>query len=223
MPILTWVEKATMKILSLYFALAIGALIWPVHNAAYAVPAAANQLCGAGASFYKRRLAGDQVDDICQRFAGKVMLIVNTASKCAFTDQYKGLEALYARYRDAGLVVVGFPSNDFGGQEPGSEDQIRDFCVNTYAVKFPMYEKTVVKGSNIDPLYRALIQASDSRPRWNFHKYLVDRNGRVVQSFASSTRPQSEKLVRAIERLLQQRTSMGDVKSKLPAVSSLAQ
>jgi glutathione peroxidase len=212
-----------MRSLLFYFTLAIAAFLWPVHDAAHAASTVANQLCGAGASFSKRRLAGDQVDDICQRFAGKVMLIVNTASKCAFTDQYEGLEALYARYRDEGLVVVGFPSNDFGGQEPGSEDQIRDFCVNTYAVKFPMYEKTVVKGSNIDPLYRALIEASDSRPRWNFHKYLVDREGRVVQTFASSTRPQSEKLVRSIERLLMLKTSLDDVQIKLPRLASLVQ
>jgi glutathione peroxidase len=163
---------------------------------------AKRSLCAEGAAFEKKRLASEQVDDICRSHLGKVMLIVNTASKCGFTYQYEGLETLYDRYRDQGLVVLGFPSNDFGGQEPGSEMQIQNFCVNTYAIKFPMYEKTRVIGSDKDPLYQALVNASGSEPRWNFHKYLVDRNGVVVSSHSSSTKPLSKKLVNEIESLL---------------------
>lgn len=180
------------------------AILTLTHQPSLANDREASMLCGPGISFEKRQLAGDRIDDICGSYAGKVMLIVNTASRCGFTYQYEGLETLYDRYREAGLVVLGFPSNDFGGQEPGSEDQIQDFCVNTYAIKFPMYEKTRVKGNNIDPLYQALIHASGSKPRWNFQKYLVDRNGKVVAAYAGSTKPLSSRLVNKIESLLKQ-------------------
>lgn len=159
-------------------------------------------LCTDNSRFMKRQLANEQVDDICRRYQGKVMLIVNTASQCAFTNQYEGLESLYRRYRDQGLVVLGFPSNDFGSQEPGSEREIQNFCQNTYAVQFPMYEKIRVRGDNADPLYQALAAAADSKPRWNFHKYLVDRNGRVVDAFSSMTSPLNGELVQQIETLL---------------------
>jgi glutathione peroxidase len=132
-------------------------------------------------------------------YAGKVILVVNTASECGYTPQYEGLEALYRRYKGRGLVVLGFPSNDFGGQEPGSNREIAAFCVNQYAIDFPMFAKTALKDN---ALYRDLAKASGAAPRWNFHKYLVDRRGRTVQSFDTRVEPGDPKLVAAIERLL---------------------
>lgn len=158
--------------------------------------------CPPALDFHKRTLAGDDRVHLCEAFRDKVVLVVNTASKCAFTSQYEGLEALYARYKERGLVVAGFPSNDFGGQEPGSEKQIQDFCRLTYSVQFPMFEKTAVRGADADPFYRHLIAVSGEAPRWNFHKYLLGRDGRVVASFGSSTRPDDVKLIAAIEELL---------------------
>jgi len=158
--------------------------------------------CPAALDFYKRPLLGDQDQHLCQLWRGQVVLIVNTASKCAFTPQYEGLEQLYARYRERGLVVSGFPSNDFGAQEPGTEKQIRDFCRLTYSVEFPMFAKTRVLGADADPLYRHLIAVTGDTPRWNFHKYLLDRDGHVVGSFPSQVRPDDPQLVQAIEALL---------------------
>ena len=129
-------------------------------------------------------------------YAGKVVLVVNTASQCGYTPQYEGLEALYRKYRDRGLVVLGFPSNDFGGQEPGSNMEIAAFCVNQYAIDFPMFSKTEQK-KNAD-----LAKATGATPRWNFHKYLIDRSGRQVQSFDTRVDPNDPKLVGAIEKLL---------------------
>ncbi len=133
-------------------------------------------------------------------YAGKVILVVNTASECGYTPQYEGLEALYRKYKARGLVVLGFPSNDFGGQEPGSNKEIAAFCVNQYAIDFPMFAKTALKDN---PLYRDLAKAGGATPRWNFHKYLVDRSGAKVQSFDTRVAPDDPKLVGAIERLLQ--------------------
>ena len=148
-----------------------------------------------------KRLQDESPQALCQ-YAGKVVLVVNTASFCGFTGQYEGLEALYARYQARGLVVLGFPSNDFGQQEPGSGKEIADFCFNTYGVKFPMFSKTVVVGTGRSPLYAALAKASGEAPQWNFHKYLVDRQGRVAGSFASSVKPDDKRLMAAIERAL---------------------
>ncbi len=120
------------------------------------------------------RLQDDKPQPLCQ-YAGKVLLVVNTASYCGFTPQYEGLEALHARYASRGLVVMGFPSNDFGQQEPGGSAQIADLCFNTYGVKFPMFAKTVVVGPQANPLFAALTQATGKPPAWNFHKFLVDR------------------------------------------------
>src|SRR6187200_1923921 len=114
---------------------------------------------------------------LCE-YAGKVVLVVNTASQCGYTPQYDGLEALYRKYKDRGLVVLGFPANDFGGQEPGSNKEISAFCVNQYAIDFPMFAKIDLKTS---PLYAELSKATGSAPRWNFHKYLIDRSGNQVQ------------------------------------------
>jgi len=135
-------------------------------------------------------------------YRGKVLLVVNTASFCGFTSQYKGLEQLYGRYKDKGLVVLGFPSNDFGAQEPGSAKQIKDFCDSTYGVKFPMFSKTVVSGNSASPFYRALSQKTGSAPGWNFHKYLIDRKGEQVFSYGSRTEPDDRRLVAQIESLL---------------------
>ena len=149
-----------------------------------------------------RRLGSDEVVNLRQAYGGKVILIVNTASKCAFTGQYEGLEALYDKYRERGLVVLGFPSNDFGQQEPGTEQQIQDFCRLTYSVKFPMYAKTHVRKGRADPLFTDLAEAAGRYPKWNFHKYLLDRHGRMVDNFLSITSPDSRTITKAIEKLL---------------------
>ena len=140
----------------------------------------------------------DRPQSLCE-YAGKVVLVVNTASQCGYTPQYEGLEALYRKYKARGLVVLGFPSNDFGGQEPGSNQEIAAFCVNQYAIDFPMFAKTELKKN---PLFAALAKATGAAPRWNFHKYLVDRSGRQVQSFDTRVDPGDAKLVSAIEELL---------------------
>jgi glutathione peroxidase len=173
--------------------LLLGGLLMSTH-------AAAN--CGPALDFELRRLAGDETVKLCDAYQGKVVLMVNTASKCGFTGQYEGLEALYAKYKDRGLVVLGFPSNDFGNQEPGSEEQIQQFCRLTYSVEFPMFEKIHVKKGNADPLYQYLAEQTGVYPKWNFYKYLIDRDGQVVDYFSSITSPESKKLVNAIERLL---------------------
>ncbi len=140
---------------------------------------------------------------LCQ-YQGKVLLVVNTASECGYTPQYDGLEKLYRRYRDKGLVVIGFPSNDFGAQEPGSNKEIADFCQANYGVSFPMFAKSSVARGSVNPFYERLAQASKSRPRWNFHKYLVDRKGELVLAYPSDVEPNDSKLVSDIERLLAQ-------------------
>ena len=150
------------------------------------------------------RLQDEVQQDLCQ-YAGKVALVVNTASYCGFTTQYEGLEALYAKYQGKGLVVLGFPSNDFGKQEPGSSKEIADFCYNTYGVKFPMFSKTSVKGPQANSLHAALIKATGKAPEWNFHKYLIDRNGQVVRSYPSQVTPDDKALVADIEKALAQK------------------
>lgn len=149
-----------------------------------------------------RLLSSDVVVNLNETYGGKVILVVNTASKCAFTDQYEGLEALHETYGDEGLVVLGFPSNDFAGQEPGTEKQIQNFCRLTYSVKFPMFAKTSVKKGSADPFFTGLAEAAGRYPKWNFHKYLIDREGRLVDDYLSSTSPESSRLVKAIEALL---------------------
>jgi glutathione peroxidase len=158
--------------------------------------------CGPALDFEMRQLAGDETVRLCDAYAGKVVLMVNTASKCGFTGQYEGLEALYDQYRDQGLVVLGFPSNDFGNQEPGSEDQIQDFCRLTYSVEFPMFEKIHVKKGQAHPLYQYLAEQTGTYPKWNFYKYLIDRDGKVVDYYSSITSPQSGKLLKKIKSLL---------------------
>lgn len=150
------------------------------------------------------RLQDGVPQNLCQ-YTGKVVLVVNTASYCGFTSQYEGLEALYAKYQARGLVVLGFPSNDFGKQEPGSSQEIADFCFNTYGVKFPMFSKSTVSGPGRNPLYGSLYKTTGKTPQWNFHKYLIDRSGNVVSSFPSATEPGDPHLVSAIEKALSQK------------------
>jgi len=149
-----------------------------------------------------RPLAGKGEVNLAKQYGGKVLLVVNTASKCGFTPQYEGLEALQRKYAARGFLVLGFPSNDFKGQEPGDETQIQEFCTLTYGVKFPMFQKVVVTGPEATPLYRSLATATGVSPGWNFHKYLIGRDGRVVAQFPSKVTPDDPKLVAAIEREL---------------------
>ena len=149
-----------------------------------------------------RQLASTDEVNLCEAYEGKVILVVNTASKCGNTPQYDGLEKLYEEYGEQGLVVLGFPSNDFMGQEPGSEAQIEEFCRLTYGVEFPMFEKTAVKKKNAHPFFASLAESSGSYPRWNFHKYLIGRDGALVSDFSPSTKPYDGDLVAAIELAL---------------------
>ena len=137
-------------------------------------------------------------------FKGNVILIVNTASECGFTGQYEGLERLYQTYKDQGLVVLGVPSNDFGGQEPGSAEEIATFCELNYGVSFPMANKAVVKGDDAHPFYQwAKTELGfGTAPKWNFHKYLINRQGKLIDYFHSTTAPDSQSLIKAIEAAL---------------------
>ncbi len=181
-----------MKHIVLSLAMLLGLVMQPVYA----------EECAELLDHSFRPLAGDVPVKLCEEFQGKVVLVVNTASKCAFTGQYEQLEALFERYRAQGLVVVGFPSNDFAGQEPGSEEQIKDFCRTTYGVKFPMFEKTRVTRDSAHPLYRELARVSGEYPRWNFHKYLLARDGSLVGSFPSALNPGDLRLISAIEQEL---------------------
>lgn len=149
-----------------------------------------------------RRLAADEVVNLADSYAGKVLLVVNTASKCGNTPQYEGLEKLYEEYGEDGLVVLGFPSNDFLGQEPGTEEQIQDFCRLTYSIRFPMFEKVMVKEGDAHPFFDNLATASGTYPTWNFHKYLIGRNGQLISEFSPRTQPYDKDLIAEIELAL---------------------
>jgi glutathione peroxidase len=159
----------------------------------------AQAVCPAALNFSATLLSGERTESLC-RFAGKAVLVVNTASACGFTPQYDGLEKLYNDYKAKGLVVIGFPANDFGGQESGSNAAIATFCKINFGVTFPMYEKlkTPIKS---DPLFAALRISSGSSPGWNFHKYLIDKQGNVT-GFASDVEPQSATLKKAVDLAL---------------------
>ena len=137
-------------------------------------------------------------------YRGKAILVVNTASYCGFTKQYDGLQALWQNYRDKGLIVLGVPSNDFGGQEPGQADDIKAFCEVNFNIDFPMSDKLVVRGDQAHPLYQWLLAelGDKARPKWNFYKYLIDADGLAVSYYSSMTKPDSRKLRRAIEDVL---------------------
>lgn len=147
------------------------------------------------------RLQDEKPQSLCQ-YRGGVVLVVNTASFCGFTRQYEGLEALHARYQSRGLTVLGFPSNDFGQQEPGDNRTIAEFCENTFGVKFPMFSKTTVTGRDANALYQQLAERTGERPRWNFHKYLIARDGQTVRSYASKVSPQDPAFLKEVEKLL---------------------
>nr|WP_235835252.1 glutathione peroxidase [Albitalea terrae] len=164
---------------------------------------AAQAACSSLLNREMPRLQDEKPQNLCQ-YAGKVVVVVNTASFCGYTPQYKGLEALYAKYSPRGLVVLGFPSNDFGKQEPGSNQSIADFCENTFGVKFPMFAKShVAAGSDgLNPLFAELAGKTGQAPKWNFHKYLIARDGQAVKSFPSDVEPGSPVFVQTVERLL---------------------
>ena len=149
-----------------------------------------------------RPLAGKTPVKLCDKYAGKVLLVVNTASKCGFTKQYEGLEKLHAELQTKGFSVLGFPSNDFAGQEPGTEAQIQEFCTLTYGVKFPMFEKTSVTGAAAAPFYQKLGAAGGGEPKWNFHKYLIGRDCKLIKAFASGVKPESAELRAAVDAAL---------------------
>ena len=149
-----------------------------------------------------RRLASDDVVNLADTFGGKVLLVVNTASKCGNTPQYEGLEKLYEEFGDDGLVVLGFPSNDFFGQEPGTEEEIQEFCRLTYKVRFPMFEKVSVKEKNAHPFFADLAASAGTYPTWNFHKYLIGRDGNVITEFSPRTKPWDDDVVAQIRAAL---------------------
>lgn len=155
-------------------------------------------------AFKTKTLTGDELN--LSEFKGKVVLVVNTASECGFTPQYEGLQALYSEYTRQGLVIVGFPANNFGGQEPGSDDEIAHFCQANFGVSFPMSSKVSVKGENIDPLFAFLTKESNpdftGDIQWNFEKFLISKDGQLLRRFRSQTEPQSEELVSAIKAAL---------------------
>ncbi|MCC2675062.1 MAG: putative glutathione peroxidase [Ramlibacter sp.] len=187
-------------------ALALGALLAPALPAATpaapgpAPAATSDAACPALLRHTFPRLQDEKPQSLCQ-YQGKVLLVVNTASFCGFTYQYEGLEKLHARYKDRGLVVLGFPSNDFA-QEKGSNKEIADFCENTFGVKFPMFGKTAVRGSDANALFKELAAQTGRAPLWNFHKYLIGRDGKVVANYASLTKPDDASLVKMLEQQL---------------------
>lgn len=180
--------------------LALAALAAPAARAADAPVAAPAPACPALLQHTFPRLQDEKPQSLCQ-YSGRVLLVVNTASFCGFTPQYEGLEKLHAKYRDRGLVVLGFPSNDFA-QEKGSNQEIAEFCENTFGVKFPMFAKSAVRGADANPLFRQLAAQTGRAPLWNFHKYLIGRDGKVVAHYSSLTRPDDAGLVKALEQQL---------------------
>ncbi len=182
--------KTTFRLLALPLLFLAGL---PLH-------AAQDAACPAALSHTFPRLQDEKPQSLCQ-YSGKVALVVNTASYCGFTPQYKGLESLYGKYKDQGFVVLGFPSNDFA-QEKGSNKDIADFCENTFGVKFPMFGQSSVRGRDANPLYRQLAEKTGRQPLWNFHKYLIGRDGSIIASYTSLTDPADKTLLRDIEKQL---------------------
>jgi glutathione peroxidase len=151
-----------------------------------------------------RPLAGKKPVNLREAYEGDVLLVVNTASKCGFTPQFEALEGLHRKYGPRGFAVLGFPSGDFKAQEFDDEKDIQQFCTLTYGVKFPMFEKVHVIGEQATPFYRALESASGEAPKWNFHKYLIGRDGRLVANWGSKTTPDDPEIIAAVERALKQ-------------------
>ena len=157
--------------------------------------------CPSLLKFVKRKLNSQETVNLCDAYANKTLLIVNTASYCGFTPQFEGLEKLYATYKDKGFSILGFPSHDFK-QEDDDEGKTAELCELTYGVKFPMFEPIAVRGDDVDPLYKMLAEKSGTTPKWNFYKYLVNAKGEVVESYSSMTKPDDEDLIAAIEASL---------------------
>ncbi len=176
----------------------------PAHSATDAVSTGA--ACPRVLQHTVLRLQDEKPQNLCQ-YAGHVVVVVNTASFCGFTPQYKGLEALYAKYKERGLVVLGFPSNDFS-QEPDSNAKIADFCDNTFGVKFPMFVKTTVRGADALPLFKQLAEHTSTTPKWNFYKYIISRDGHTIKSFSSMTGPQDKSFVQEIEKQLAEKQTV---------------
>ncbi len=175
-----------------------------VLGCSVALQAGAATACPALLQQSQPRLQDEKAVNLCD-FAGRVLVVVNTASRCGYTPQYQSLEKLYQRYKDRGLVVLGFPSNDFGQQEPGDNQAIAEFCENQFAVKFPMFAKSNVSArsrATVNPLFASLTAKTGSAPKWNFHKYVVSRDGQQVLSRDSDVDPLDPAFVRDIERLL---------------------
>ncbi len=191
-----------MKILLSLVAVAVAACLGlsPAMAQSAAAAPATGAACPALLQQSVPRLQDEKPQALCQ-YAGKVLLVVNTASYCGFTPQYEGLEALYAKYGPQGLVVLGFPSNDFK-QEDADQKKIADLCFNTYGVKFPMFVTVPVRGSDAHPLFAQLAKATGQQPSWNFNKYLVGRDGKAIAHFGSTTGPSSGTLVGAVEKAL---------------------
>jgi glutathione peroxidase len=187
----TWVALSSLMVLTSALQAA---------EAPTAPPAAAMPVCTGLLQQNFLRLQDEKPQSLCQ-YSGKVVVVVNTASFCGFTPQYEGLEALYKKYKDRGLVVLGFPSNDFA-QEKGSNKDIADFCENTFGVKFPMFTKTTVSGKNINPLFKQLADQTGTSVKWNFYKYVIARDGVTAVSFNSMTSPDSGSFVKEIEKQL---------------------
>lgn len=162
----------------------------------------AGETCPELLNFTAQKLRSQESVDFCKAFNGKVILAVNTASQCGFTPQFKGLEALYQKYKDKGLVVLGFPSDDFY-QEFNEEEKTAEMCYKNYGVNFPMFKTSTVTGDGANAFFRQLAKQAGEGPKWNFHKYLIDRQGRVVLSVSSVTPPEDAKLNQQIEALIQ--------------------
>jgi glutathione peroxidase len=185
------------------FAAARGALAVAALMLSFAAPAEAASCSSPLLNRSALRLQDEKPQDLCQ-YAGQVVVVVNTASFCGYTPQYKALESLYERYRGRGLVVLGFPSNDFS-QEPGSNKDVAEFCENTFGVKFPMFAKSRVaaaSGAAMNPLFAELSRRTGTAPQWNFHKYLIARDGSTVVSRVSNVDPASRGFIDDIEKLL---------------------
>jgi glutathione peroxidase len=192
----------TLKCLSFIGFLLAAPILWAQPAANVQVTAAS---CPSLLNHTFPRLQDEKPQSLCQ-YSGKVILVVNTASYCGFTPQYKGLEALHDKYKDRGLVILGFPSNDFA-QEKATNQEIADFCESTFGVKFPMFTKTSVTGDAAVPFFKQLAQAPGQRPKWNFYKYLIGRDGKLIDSYNSMTGPDSRSLVQAIEKSLASKSS----------------
>lgn len=161
-----------------------------------------NRSCPSLLDYEFKQLAAAASERLCDSYRGKVILVVNTASQCGYTYQYAGLEHIYDQFKGRGLVVIGFPSNDFGDQEPGSEQQIEQFCRDKYSIRFPLYQKIHAAQGQAHPFFDGLARQAKQYPRWNFHKYLIDRSGKVVGSWPSRIEPEATEIVSSIKMYL---------------------